>query len=142
MREQAGSMSERAIRERSTWDRSMRRFCADNGGRWFRSAGVGWGLGGDLFLFRFFPPRELFLGGLLEIVLVHEAGHVGSGFAKWRHSRILLDALRAGVVGGQRLDEIEIVALQKFAQITASARDIGLRIKGIVHAQLVGGAGH
>src|SRR5216684_2801287 len=142
MREQAGSMSERAIRERSTWDRSMRRFCTDNGGRWFRSAGVGWGFGGELFLFRFFPPRDLFLGDLLSVVFVNNAGHVGAGFAKWRHSSILLDALRTGVVSGQRFDEIEVVALQKFAQIPASTRDIGLRIKGIVDAQLVGGAGH
>src|SRR6267143_2530461 len=105
---------ERSMRERSTQERSTRRFGGDSGGCGFRSAGVGWGFGGDLFLFRFFPPRDLFLGNLLSVVLVHDAGHVGAGFAEWRHSSILLDALRTGVVSGQRLDEIEIVTLQKF----------------------------
>src|ERR1700674_2471035 len=126
MREQAGSM----------WERSTRRFGCDGASCGFGStAAVGRGFGGDLFLFRFFPPRDLFLGDLLSVVLVHDPGHVSAGFAKWRHSPILFDALRTGVVSGQRLDEIEIVALQKFAQITASARDIGLRIEGIVPAQ-------
>src|ERR1700681_70798 len=101
MREQAGS----------TWERSMRRFGGDSGGRRFRGAGVGRGFGGDLLLFCFFSPRDLFLGDLLGVVLVHDPGHVSAGFAKWRHSPILLDALRTGVVSGQRLDEIEIVAL-------------------------------
>src|SRR3977135_3056945 len=129
MREQAGSMSER----------STRRFGGDSGVCGFRGAGVGvgWGFSGDLFLFRFFPPRDFFLGDLLGVVLVYGAGYVGAGFAKWRPSPPLLDAWRPSVVSGQRLDEIEIVALQKFAQIAASARDIGLRIEGIVHAQLV-----
>src|ERR1700693_6525211 len=103
----------------------MLRFGGDGGGGGFRSAGVGWGFGGDLFLLRCFPPRDLFLSSLLEIVLVHDAGHVGAGFAKWRHSPILFDAFRTGIVGGQRLDEIEIVTLQKLAQIAASAPDIG-----------------
>src|SRR6266446_6718566 len=136
------SMWERSIQERSTQERSTLRFGGDTGGCGFRGASMGWGFGGDLFLLRFFPPRHLFLRGLLEIVLVHDAGHISAGFAEWRHSPILLDALRTCVVSGQRLDEIEVVALQKFAQIAASARDIGLRIEGIVHAQLVGGARH
>ena len=93
-------------------------------------------------MLRCLRPRDLFLGDLLEIVLVHNAGNVGAGFAKWRHSPILLDALRPRVVSGQRFDEIEIVALEKFAQIAAPPRDIRLRVEGIVHAQLVGGAGH
>ena len=92
---------------------------------------------GGRFLFRCF-----FLGGLLSVVFVHDAGHVGAGFAKWRHSPILLDAIGTRVISGQCLDEIEIVAFQKFAQIAASARDIGLRIEGVVHPKLAGGAGH
>src|ERR1700730_5427215 len=103
-------------------ERSTRRFSGDGGGWGFRSAGMRCGFGGDLFLFRFFPPRDFFLSDLLGVVLVHDPGYVGARFAKWRHSPILFDALRTGVVRGQRLDEIEIVALQKFAQITASAR--------------------
>src|ERR1700694_4531542 len=136
MREQARSMwprstpgrstPGRSTRERSMQERSMRRFGGD---------GRGGGFGRCLFLFRFFPPRNLFLGDLLGVVLVHDAGYVGARLSKGRHSPILLDALRTSVVSGQRLDEIEIVALQKFAQITASTRDIGLRIEGIVHAQ-------
>src|SRR3977135_1283 len=117
-------------------ERSTRRFSGDGGGRGFRSASMRCGFGGDLFLFRSFPPRDLFLSDLLGVVLMDDPGHVGTGFAKWRHSPILLYTLRASIVSGQRLDEIEIVALQKFAQIAASARDIGLRIEGIVHAQL------
>src|SRR5271166_6190516 len=86
-------------------------------GNFTRDLGVG------LFLF----SLCLFLSDLLLVVLVHDAGHVGAGFAKWRHSAILLHALGAGVVGSQCLDQVEIVALQKFAQIAASARDIRLR---------------
>src|SRR6266446_7384818 len=100
MRQQAGSMLERSTQQRSTQERSMRRFGGDSGGCGFRGAGVGWGFGGGLFLFRCLPPRDRFLGGLLEIVLVHDAGHVSAGFAEWRHSPILLDALRTGVVSG------------------------------------------
>src|SRR5450759_1668942 len=117
---------------------STRRFGGDRFACGFRSAvGVTRGFGGDPFLFCFF-----FLGDLLEVVFVYDPGYVSAGFAKWGHSPILLDALRTRVVSGQRLDEIEIVALQKFAEIAASASDIGLRIEGIVHAKLVGGAGH
>src|SRR5713101_5207229 len=142
MTEQAGSMWERSSQERSSQERStqerstrkqsMRRIGGDSGGCGFRGAGRGFG--GELFLFRFFPPRDLFLSDLLSVVFVNDAGHVSAGLAKWRHSPILFDALRTGVVSGQRLDEVEVVALQKFAQITASTRDIGLRIEGIVHA--------
>src|SRR6266403_6227557 len=127
------SMWERSIQEQSTQERSTLRFGGDTGGCGFRGAGAGWGFGRDLLLFRFFPPRDLFLGDLLRIVLVHDAGHVSAGLSKGRHSPILLDALRTCVVSGQRLDEIEIVALQKFPQIAASARDVGLRIESVVH---------
>src|SRR5437660_11298376 len=93
----------------STREPSTRRFGGDSGGCGFRSPGVGWGFGGDLFLFRFFPARDLFLGGLLEVVLVNDAGHVGAGFAAWRLSPILLAALLTGIVRCQRLDEVESV---------------------------------
>src|ERR1700687_668225 len=114
---------------------STRRFGGNGVGCGFRSAmGVARGFarssGGDLFfLFRFLFLGDL-LGDLLAVVLVHNSSHVGAGFAKWRHSLILFDALGTGVVGGQRLDEIEIVALQKFAQIAASASDIGFWVEG------------
>src|SRR5260370_31854900 len=139
---QGRSTQERSMKERSTQERSTRRFGGDGRGRGFGGLGAGWGFGRGLFLFRFFSPRNLFLGDLLGVVLVHDAGYVGARLSKWRHSPILLDALRTSVVSGQRLDEIEIVALQKFAQITASTRNIGFRIQGIIHAQLVSGAGH
>src|ERR1700732_3250071 len=145
MREQARSMWPRSRQGRSTQERSMqerstRRFGGDGRGRGLGGPGTGFGRG--LFSFRFFSPSNLFLGDLLGVVLVHDAGYVGARLSKWRYSSILLDALRTSVVSGQRLDEIEIVALQKFAQITASTRDVGLRIEGIIHAQLVSGAGH
>jgi hypothetical protein len=54
----------------------------------------------------------------------------------------LLDALRAGVVGGQGFDQVEVVALEQFAEVAGSGFDVGLRVKGIVHAQLGGGLGH
>src|ERR1700686_1900728 len=139
---QERSTQERSMQERSMQQRSPRRFGGDGRGGGFGGTGAGWGFGRGPFLFRFFPPRNLFLGDLLGVVLVHDAGYVGARLSKWRHSPILLHALRTSVVSGQRLDEIEIVALQKFAQITASTRDIGLRIEGIIHAQLVSGAGH
>src|ERR1035438_7913684 len=46
--------------------------------------------GGGRFLFRCF-----FLGGLLSVVFVHDAGHIGAGFAKW--------GMTAGVVHQQAL---------------------------------------
>src|ERR1700674_4277395 len=102
MRAQAGSTCERTTREQSMRERLMRSVGGDSCGRGFRSASVGLGFGGNLFLFCFFPPRDLVLSDLLSVVLVHNAGHVGAGFAKWRHSPILLDALRTSVVSGQR----------------------------------------
>jgi hypothetical protein len=54
----------------------------------------------------------------------------------------LLDALRAGVVGSQRLDQIEVVALQQFAQIACAALDIRLGIKGVLNPELRGGFRH
>src|ERR1700687_2621844 len=99
--ERAGRVNvEPSTRQRSTQERSTRRFGGDSGGCGFRSASVGWGVGGDLFLFRFFPPRDLFLGDLLGLVFVHDACHVVAGLAKWRHSPILLDTLRTSVVSG------------------------------------------
>src|SRR6266478_2972133 len=68
--------------------------------------------GGGRFLFRFSFFFQfglfrcgvlgcLFQGGLLSdllaVVVVHDAGDVGAGFAKWRHSPILLDALRTRI---------------------------------------------
>src|SRR6202049_844108 len=129
---QERSMQERSMNERSMQARATRRLGSDGRGGGFGGTGTGWGFGRGLFLFRFFPPRNLFLGDLLGVVLVHDAGYVGARLSKWRHSPILLDALRTSVVSGQRLDEIEIVALQKFAQITASTRDIGFSCVGII----------
>src|SRR3981081_917851 len=96
---------------RSTWnghvkrhlERSTRRFSGDGGGWGFRSSGMRCGFGGDLFLFRSLPPRDLFLSDLLSVVLVNDPGHVGTGFAKWRHSAVLLYTLRTSIVSGQRL---------------------------------------
>ena len=113
-------------------DWSFRRGC-----RFGRDRSFGRRFGQGLFLLRFF-----FLSNLLGVVVVHDAGYIVVSFAKRRHSLILLDALRTRVVSGQRFYEIEIVALQKFTEITASGADVGLRIEGIVHAQLVGGTGH
>ena len=73
---------------------------------------------------------------------MHDPRHISAGFAKRRHSLILFDALRPRIVCSQGLDQIEVVSFQKFAQIAASARDIRLRIESVVHAQLIGRAGH
>src|ERR1700732_1954258 len=140
MREQARSMWPRSRQGRSTQERSMqerstRRFGGDGRGGGF--GGTGTGVGRGLFLFRFFSPSNLFPGDLLGVVLVHDAGYVGARLSKWRHAPILFDALRTSVVSGQRLDEIEIVALQKFAQITASTRDIGFWGEGDIFTPLV-----
>src|SRR5260370_3621331 len=134
---QGRSTQERSMKERSTQERSTRRFGVHGRGGGLGGTGTGWGFGRGLFLFRFFPPRNLFLGDLLGVVLVHDAGYVGARLSKGRPSPILLDALRTSVVSGQRLDEIEIVALQKFAQITASTRDIGLRLESLIHPPVV-----
>ena len=71
-------------------ERSTRRFRGDGGVCGFRSAGMRRGFGGDLFLFRSLPTRDLFLSDLLSVVLVNDPGHVGARFAKRRHSPILL----------------------------------------------------
>src|SRR5579862_7870781 len=73
---------------------------------------------GDSAAFRVRRRRFLsllfFLRDFLGVVLVHDAGHVGARLAKGRYALILLYPLRSGVVGGQCLDQIEIVALEQF----------------------------
>src|SRR3979411_502323 len=130
MRQRVWSTCERSTPGQSMRERSTRRFSGDGGGWGFQSAGMRCGFGGYLFLFRSFPPRDLLLGDLLSVVLVNKPSSGGTGFAKWRHSAILLYTLRTSIVSGQRLDQIEIVALQKFAQITASAPGIGFWLVG------------
>ncbi len=83
-----------------------------------------------------------FLRYFLAVVFVDDAGYVGASLVKRRHSPVLLDALRPGVVGSERLDEIEMVALQQFAQIAASAAYVGLGIEGILYSQCAGGRRH
>src|ERR1700678_1041425 len=119
-------------KEGSTGGWSTRRLGGDHLDRRFRFAvSFGRSLPGSLFLL-----RRFFLSGYFQVVLVHNPVNIGAGLAKWRHSPVLFDAPRAGVVCGQRLDKIEIVALQKFSKIAAPALDIGLGIEGIGEAKL------
>ena len=54
----------------------------------------------------------------------------------------MLDALGSGVVGGEGFDQVEVVALEEFAEITRAGFDVGLGIEGVVHAELGRGLGH
>src|SRR6202030_243824 len=95
------------------------------------------GFAGELLALGFF-----LLSNLLGVVLVHDARYIRARFSKWRHTPILLNPLRTSVISSQSFDEIEIIKLKQFPQIAAPARNICLRIESIVHAQLIGGAGH
>ena len=83
-----------------------------------------------------------FLSYFLAVVIVDDAGYISASLVKGRHSPVPFDAFRSRVVGSEGFDEIEIVALQQFAKITASAAYIGLGIEGIVHSQRAGGRRH
>src|SRR5664279_545656 len=79
---------------------------------WFRR------FGGDLF-FGF-----LFLGDLLGVVFVDDARDIGASFAERGDASILFDPLGTGVVGGKSFYQVEVITLEKFAKIAASAGDI------------------
>src|SRR5208337_3677289 len=83
------------------------------------------------------------LGGeFLFVEVANDAGDVGSGFVVGRNAVVLVDALRPGVVGGEGFDEIEVVTLEQFAEITGSGVDVSLRVEGVVHAELRRGLRH
>src|SRR6202158_4556364 len=52
-----------------------------------------------------------------------------------RHTIKLLDSLRPCIVGSQRLDQIEVVALQQFPQIFRSALNIRFGIESVWNAE-------
>ena len=54
----------------------------------------------------------------------------------------MLHPLRAGIVSGQRLDHIKVVAFQQLAQIPRAAFDIVARIEGIRDSQAGGRSRH
>src|SRR5208282_246678 len=84
----------------------------------------------------------MLLSNFLAIVFADNASDISASLVEGRHSVELLDTLRPRVIGGKSLDEIEVVALQEFAQIAASACDVRLRVEGILHAQLASGSRH
>jgi len=87
--------------------------------------------------------RSRGLGGeFLFVEVADDAGDVGFGFVVRRHAVVLFDALGSGIVGGEGFDEIEVVALEEFAEIARAGVDVGLRIEGIVDAELRGGLRH
>jgi len=83
-----------------------------------------------------------FGGEFLFVEVADDAGYVGFGFVVGRDSVVLLDALGAGVVGGEGFDEIEVVALEEFAKIAGAGLDVGLGVEGIGDAELGGGLRH
>ena len=100
------------------------------------SGGLGWGI-------LFCGDRSGGFGGeFLFVEVADDAGYVGFGFVVGRDSVVLLDALRSGVVGGEGFDEIEVVALEEFAEIAGAGFEVGLRVEGILHAELGGGLRH
>ena len=76
------------------------------------------------------------------VEVADDAGYVGFGLVIRRDAVVLFDALRPGVVGGEGLDEIEVVALEEFAEIAGTGLDVGLRVESVVDAKLRGGLGH
>ena len=68
-----------------------------------------------------------------------DAADVGDGFAIGWHGFELVDALRAGVVGGEGEDEIVVVTIEKFAKIFCSGFDVFLRVENIPDTETRGG---
>src|SRR5580698_11475031 len=83
-----------------------------------------------------------FRGEFLLVEVANNARYVGFGFVIGRNAAVLLHSLRACVMSGQRLDQIKVIALQQFSQVTYAAFHIGLRIKCILYAQLRCGPRH
>lgn len=57
---------------------------------------------------------------LLLIVFVDDARHKGSGLFLGRYAPMLIDEFRSGLISSKRLDKIEVVSLQQFAQVLCS----------------------
>lgn len=67
-----------------------------------------------------------------------DAADVGDGFAIRRDGFELVDALRAGVVSGEREDEIVVVTVEKFAKILCPGFNIFLRVENVFDAKACG----
>lgn len=87
-------------------------------------------------------PGQFFLRDFLGVVFVHDPRHVSPSLVEWRNAAILFDSLGTRVIGGEGLHKIKVVALEKFAQITAAARNIRLRIESVYHTKLIGRTRH
>ena len=115
----------------------------DGGGRGFFGEGMGGECGG-----RFGRGFRVGLAGygsggeFLSVEVADDAGYVGFGFEVGRDAAVLVDALRSGIVGGEGFDQIEVIALEEFAEIARAGLDVGLGIEGVAHAELGGGLGH
>src|SRR5712691_5131167 len=80
--------------------------------------------------------RGFALSNFLSIEVTNYPRHVGPGLIVRRHAAVLFHTTRAGIVGGQRLDHVKVIALQQLAQITRASLDIGAGIEGVGDSQL------
>lgn len=106
--------------------------------------GLDWGFGrgelGRVFLSE--GGGGGFVGEFLFVEVADDSGDVGFSFVVGRDAVVPVDALRPGVVGGEGFDEIKVVALEEFAQVTGASFDVGLRVEGVADAELGSGLGH
>src|SRR5258708_21797784 len=86
--------------------------------------------------------RGGFVGKFLFVKVPHDARDVRFCLVIRRHAAILLYALRTGIVGGQSLDEVKVVTLQKFTKVSRSAFYIRLCVICILHTELRGSLRH
>src|SRR5579862_4883866 len=72
---------------------------------------------------------------LFAVEIPNHLRHIRSRFGVWRNAVVLLHALRAGVVGGQRFHHIEVVFFQQLSQIPCPAIHVTCWIKRVRHSQ-------
>ncbi len=75
------------------------------------------------------------------LIKLHDAAHIGPGFAVWGHTVILSDSSRPGVVGGQGQRRV-LEAGKLLVEIFGAAINILGGIEDIAHAQVAGRARH
>ena len=78
----------------------------------------------------------------LPVVFANNAVDVGLRLTVGRNPVLSFDALRTCIVSCEGLDQIEVVALQQFAEIAAAAVYVGAWIKRVVYSQFAGRARH
>src|ERR1700734_3821922 len=91
--------------------------------------------------------RSMFKGQLSALELIHDANDVGAGFAEGRDAMIAVDGGGTGVVGGEREGQtvrvvVGVVAVEELIEVGGAAGDVLVGTECVVHAELLGGAGH